>query len=342
MSHEIQTYNQPLTKNEVIAQKRLIQEVMKSVMIGPTEKNPAGVHYGIIPGCKLPSLYKAGSEAILATFRIAVNPIVEDLSTYDCYRYRVTCQGVLPNGEIVGAGVGECSTDEDKYRWRSAIVPAEYEATPEDRRRIKYSKPTSWNKEGITQQVRTNPADLANTVLKMAKKRAQIDLTLTSTGASDCFSQDLEDLPEEVRNELVREDNASVGKPVVSQPQAKSQKKPELTEWQARLFPRIESALTTLFGDDEVAKGAKLTELTTWTKDKGKETEKVIDGTSNYQGIKTEPTLERLCNKLEKMVAEAATATTAEALPDLCSECQQPYIDGACRNNSCCESKDYE
>ncbi len=188
----------PLTKQQVIAQKRLIQEVMHSVM-------KDGVHYGIIPGCKVKSLYKPGSEAILSTFRIAVDPTVEDLSTPDCFRYRVTLRGVLPSGEIVGAGVGECSTDEEKYHWRSAVNDKEFDATPEDRKRIKYSRPSNYNKTGETKQVRTNPADLANTALKMAKKRAQIDLTLTATGASDCFTQDLEDLPEEVRDELVKD-----------------------------------------------------------------------------------------------------------------------------------------
>lgn len=205
--------NRPLTKQEVVAQKRLIQEVMKAVM-------KDGIHYGVIPGCKQPTLYKAGSEAILSTFRIAVDPVVEDLSTHDCYRYRVTLRGIIPSGEIVGTGVGECSTDEEKYKWRGAICDKEYENTPEDRRRIKYSKPNNWNKTGETKQVRTNPADLANTALKMAKKRAQIDLTLTATGASDVFAQDLEDLPEEVREEFVREENHQrQGKPPVSTPQ---------------------------------------------------------------------------------------------------------------------------
>lgn len=205
----------PLTKDQVVAQKRLIQEVMAAVM-------KDGVHYGVIPGCKQPSLYKAGSEAVLTTFRIAVNPIVEDLSTRDCYRYRVTCQGILPSGEIVGSGIGECSTDEEKYHWRGAVNDKEFDATPEDRRRIKYSRPSNYNKDGETKQVRTNPSDLANTALKMAKKRAQIDLTLTATGASDVFAQDLEDLPEEVREELTRENgNPKGGKPPVNQPQAK-------------------------------------------------------------------------------------------------------------------------
>ncbi len=213
----IENGNLPLKKEDVLAQKTLVRQVMESVMKDNT-------HYGVIPGCKQPSLYKAGSEVILSTFRIAVNPIVEDLSTRDCFRYRVTCQGVLPSGEIVGAGIGECSTDEEKYKWRGSVCPAEFDGTPEDRRRIKYSKPSTWNKEGTTAQVRTNPADLANTVLKMAKKRAQIDLTLTCTACSDVFVQDLEDLSEELREELVGgETHQKQGKPEVTQPQARTQ-----------------------------------------------------------------------------------------------------------------------
>jgi hypothetical protein len=42
--------------------------------------------------------------------------------------------------------------------------------------------------------VRTEPADLANTVLKMACKRAKMAMVLNVTAASDCFTQDLEDL----------------------------------------------------------------------------------------------------------------------------------------------------
>jgi|GEM_PF-3223198 len=208
MSSDIVAYeSKALTKADVVAQKRLIQEVVAAVM-------KEGTHFGTIPGCKQPSLYKAGSEAILSTFRIAVEPSVEDLSNHDCYRYRVTCRGIIPSGEIVGAGVGEASTDEEKYKWRAAVSDAEFQATPEDRRRIKYQKTYTTN------QVRTNPADLANTVLKMAKKRAQIDLTLTATGASDVFIQDLEDMDETLRNELVG-GNAG-GKPSVTSPQSKS------------------------------------------------------------------------------------------------------------------------
>jgi len=61
--------------------------------------------------------------------------------------------------------------------------------------------------------VRTEPADIANTVLKMAEKRAFIDAIRTTTGCSDMFSQDLEDLPAEVRDVMVEE-----GKPAAPEP----------------------------------------------------------------------------------------------------------------------------
>lgn len=229
--NEIVNYkNKPLTKANIVAQKRLIQEVMEAVM-------KEGTHYGTIPGCKQPSLYKAGSEAILTTFRIAVDPSVEDLSGVDYFRYRVTLRGIIPSGEVVGSGVGECSTDEEKYKWRGVVCPEEYDATPEDRRRIIWKRADKWHRENYqVQQVRTNPADLANTVLKMAKKRAQIDLTLTATGASDVFAQDLEDLPDEVREELTREDQPQRGKPEVQQPQAKSQQTGPINESQKKLL----------------------------------------------------------------------------------------------------------
>jgi hypothetical protein len=206
--------NKPLTAAEIRANVNLIQEVMKAVM-------KKDIHYGTIPGTQKPTLYKAGSEKILSTFRIAVELDVEDLSVQDCFRYRVKARGVIPSGEIVGCGIGECSTDEEKYKWRGAVCPEEFEATPEDRKRQKWIK--GWNDKPAKTipQIRTNPADLANTVLKMAKKRAQIDLTLTATGASDVFDQDIEDLPEEYVDGMRQEQK---GKPPVTPPQSKSGK----------------------------------------------------------------------------------------------------------------------
>lgn len=47
----------------------------------------------------------------------------------------------------------------------------------------------------------SGPADLANTILKMADKRSYVGGTIKVTGASDVFEQDIEDLPEGVREQ---------------------------------------------------------------------------------------------------------------------------------------------
>lgn len=185
-----------LTAADIRHRVNTIQEVMNAVM-------KKDVHYGIIPGCKKPSLYKPGSEVLLTTFQIATSIEVTDLSTDDCVRYQVRVIGThSPSGTLLGEGIGECSSNEAKYKWRKAYDD-EWNATPENRRRITFGKYKD-------KQVRVEPADVANTILKMAKKRAQIDMTLTTTGASDCFEQDVEDMPEELiqARELTAEEKA--------------------------------------------------------------------------------------------------------------------------------------
>lgn len=175
------------TAGQIVAQAKLLQNVMEQVM-------RPDVHYGIIPGTDKPALYKAGSEVLLTTFRVAVIPEIFDLSDNDCVKYRVLAHGVHQvTGVTLGVGVGECSTNEEKYRWRAAVCQEEYDETDDEKRRIKWKKGYQNNPPQRLLQVRTEPADLANTVLKMAKKRAQIDLTLTATGASDIFTQDIDE-----------------------------------------------------------------------------------------------------------------------------------------------------
>lgn len=210
---QAQPQSRALSAGEVREQINLIQTVMKSVMKENT-------HFGIIPGCKQPTLYKAGSEVLLTTFRIGTRVEVNDLSADGEIRYQVKVIGIhQTTGVVMGEGIGECSSCEEKYKWRSAICDEEYDDTPESKRRIKYT--SKWNNQirakEVTRvkQVRTEPADLANTILKMAKKRAQIDFTLTALGASDIFTQDIEDMPEELRQSAVEDgQSAPVGAPL--------------------------------------------------------------------------------------------------------------------------------
>lgn len=179
--------NTQLTAGEIRDNVNLVQSVMKAVM-------KEGTHYGQIPGTPKPSLWKPGAEVLASTFRIAVSYKIEELSGDDLVRYRVTAIGThQPTSIFMGEGMGECSSNEEKYKWRKA-VEAEFKDTAENRRRIKYTS------QSTIKQVRTEPADMANTILKMACKRAQVAMILNVTAASDIFTQDIEDLPPELRD----------------------------------------------------------------------------------------------------------------------------------------------
>lgn len=181
-----------MTAVDMQAQINLMVDVMTNNMVKDT-------HYGVIPGTKVPSLYKPGAEKLMSIFRLVADPEVEDLGENGEAHYRVKVKIYSASGNLLGAGIGECSSQEEKYSWRRAVCKEEFEATPVDRRRVKFSKYQGKVEE--TQQVRTNPADVRNTCLKMAKKRGLVDGVLTVTAASDLFTQDVEDLPPEYLEE---------------------------------------------------------------------------------------------------------------------------------------------
>jgi hypothetical protein len=175
---------------DIISHVALVQEVMRAVM-------KPDIHYGVIPGTDKPTLLKQGAEVLCMAFRVADSYQVEDLSTADTVRYRVTCLGThQASGVVLGSGMGEASSGEEKYKWRKAFDD-EFNATPENLRRIKKGKYT-------TKQIRTEPADLANTILKMANKRAKIAMTINVTACGDMFGQDLEDMDDALRDHLTR------------------------------------------------------------------------------------------------------------------------------------------
>jgi hypothetical protein len=177
-----------LSIEKITGNVQLIQQAMQAVM-------KQDVHYGAIKGCgPKPSLLKPGAEVIMTLFRFGGDPIVETVMNGDDYNFIVRYRGFyIPTGNTVGYGLGAGSTLEDKYAWRAAICEEEFNATTPNKRRIHWQ--TDYNtKQSISiQQVRQNPATIANTVLKMTKKRAQIDFCLTATACSDMFTQDMED-----------------------------------------------------------------------------------------------------------------------------------------------------
>lgn len=179
MGHDIEvTTFEGSTVMELADVKQHINAI-QSVMRGAMKR---GVHYGIIPGTKGgPSLWKPGAELIFTMFRLGTKPTIEETGD----GYRVTIEVFhIPTGQVVGYGMGSCSWGEDKYAWKKAM-PGEWDQAEVENRRIKHGR------DCMVQQVRTNPCDLQNTVLKMAVKRARVDACLTTTAASDVFEQDM-------------------------------------------------------------------------------------------------------------------------------------------------------
>lgn len=174
-----------LTTQDLMDRATRIHQVLTQVM-------QRGVHYGTIPGCgDKPGLFKAGAEKILSTFQMGVIPDQEhirDLSEGDTVRVRVIVPIIHgPTGRIVGHGIGECSSAEEKYAWKKALCQEEWDAADPMRRREKWK--SAQGKPYKILQVAIPAADVANTVLKMAKKRALVDGALTATGCSDMFEQ---------------------------------------------------------------------------------------------------------------------------------------------------------
>jgi hypothetical protein len=138
----------------------LVHQVMKGVM-------HEGTHFGKVPGCGAKMvLLKPGADVLAMTFRLSPSYTVQKEDMGGGHReYTVHCIMRGPDGSIVAEGVGSGSTMERKYRYRK-------------------------DQSGRTVE-NADIADVYNTVLKMSKKRAHIDATLTATGAADMFTQDL-------------------------------------------------------------------------------------------------------------------------------------------------------
>lgn len=217
MSNEVVVSN-----NEWMSEKNLVEQVthIQHIMGAVMRKDE---HYGVIPGCKKPSLYKAGAEKLCLVFRLFPEFIVVQKDLQNDHReISVTCVLKNQSGFIVGQGVGSCSTMESKYRWRQGgDLEATGKAVPKsywDAKNagdnaaatsllggkgfaVKKDDSGTWMimKKGDGRVENPDIADQWNTVLKMAKKRAHVDAAITATASSDLFTQDVEDLPQFAR-----------------------------------------------------------------------------------------------------------------------------------------------
>ena len=128
-----------------------------------------GIDYGNLPNTSKKCLFKPGAEKLCSYYGLAIQfELMNHTEDYENGYFSFTIKVMLTNkctGVIEAEGIGSCNSFETKY----------------------------------TKQDKYN---VANTVLKMAKKRAFIDATLLATRSSDIFTQDLEDESAEHRKQF--------------------------------------------------------------------------------------------------------------------------------------------
>jgi hypothetical protein len=198
----------PVVKaTELVERLDVIRDAMTTAMT-------PDVDYGVIPGTNKPTLLKPGAEKLSVLFQLDVQLVNEKRWGPDDH-LTVTSHATAfhaPSGARLGYGEGLCSTREKKYAYRkqertcpqcskAAVIAgkAEYGGgwlcwKKRDGCGAKFSAGDQ-TIEGQAVGEIDNPdlPDLWNTALKIAEKRARVDVVLAVTGASALFTQDVED-----------------------------------------------------------------------------------------------------------------------------------------------------
>lgn len=182
----------------------------------------SGVDFGVVPGTdKKPTLFKPGAEKLATLFnlshRLNLLSAVEDWTGEQhggepFFYYRYQCV-LLHGGVIVGETEGSCNSWEKKYRYRAGerTCPT-CGKTAIIKGKAEYGGGwLCWKNKGgcgdkwvdgdliiegqsVEKIINPDVCDLVNTIQKMAQKRAYVGAVLTTTNASEYFTQDVEDI----------------------------------------------------------------------------------------------------------------------------------------------------
>ena len=159
-----------------------------------------GTDYDTLKGTKKPTLLKPGAEFLQKGFGMSsritqIEKIEQTDPDHPFFMYTVTLAISDRSGRFITDGAGSANTGETRYAFRwlseSRLPPGVSKEGLQSR--------MSEGQYGSYREYRLpSPPDeiftLANTVLKMAKKRALVDGIIGATGASRIFTQDVEDM----------------------------------------------------------------------------------------------------------------------------------------------------
>jgi ribosomal protein L37AE/L43A len=205
-------------------------ERRKAIVQATQQLMQEGVDYGKIPGSgDKPALLQPGADKLCNLFGLVIKYEVTKCEEdwiganhegvpFFFYELKGRAYRQIGDAEyLMGEGLGSCNSWESKYKYRRA----ERSCPQCGKANIRKSRDGGWfcwlktdgcganfaagdpRIEGQEAGRRINPdmADVVNTVLKMAQKRAKVSTTINATSASEFFTQDVEDNPATVAEE---------------------------------------------------------------------------------------------------------------------------------------------
>lgn len=203
--------------------------VIRATDVFMREVMKEGIDYGTVPGVQKPFLFKPGAAWMMKLYGYGVTVhIVSEDTTIDWGElspegewirlpfFDITTRADihhLATGKLIGSGLGNCNSREDRYMWRNAQRVCPNCGKPE----IFESKPEygggyyCWNNksrghegcgakfqkgdpliesQAVGRVLNVQIAGLKNTILKQSAKRSVSDGVLVTTAASRWFTQD--------------------------------------------------------------------------------------------------------------------------------------------------------
>lgn len=176
--------NLPVTREAVDklkAQRALLKEFVQSQL-------REGVDYGTFPGTDKDALFKPGAEKLAQLFGLGVKVVLSDRiiereGNFAMFTYRAEAYPLRSPDLVIATCEGSINSQEKKYRERrlfKSVKMTRQDGSQYDKR--------------VADGMEVTPiTDVLNTLIKMAQKRAYVGAVILATGASDFFTQDIDD-----------------------------------------------------------------------------------------------------------------------------------------------------
>lgn len=194
MANELTLINEIDVKSvsTTLAKVKSLQATLKSILVENHD-------FGKIPGCgEKPTLLKPGAEKILMALGVTSSyDLIEHTEYFNdkgFFAYTVKCT-LLKGENKITEGLGHANSKEKKWAYEFVLEKDLPAGTDKDL--LKNKKFEGKFGTYFKYEVEADANSKANTILKMAKKRAQIDAVLTVASLSEIFTQDFDDLPPE-------------------------------------------------------------------------------------------------------------------------------------------------